>query len=812
MDRINRARNGQPLSESTEISGPAGAFEGRSRARSPIDRFLPGRTGAESVQTGRDREAFWDQKGLLCLAFSYCGGIGLYAVLPQEPLWLAVAALMAAIAGTAYFCGYGRSLALLLVLTLLGGVCAGALRSDLVAGPKLAEPVTAALVGTVLSSQAGVSGPRLVLKVEAINKVPAAALRFPEKVRIRVPPASTHSVGETISLRARLFPPSGPVMPGGYDFSFRAFFQTLGATGYSYGPPRKVPAEDVTTGIYLAGKVDRFRQYLSGQIRESLKEGPSSALAVALLVGDRNGISDQEEEDLRAAGLAHILAISGLHMALFAGGAYSVLLFVFAAIGPVAVRWPIHKLAAIAALAAAVFYLVISGASVATQRSFLMIALVFLGVVAGRRGLTLRSVALAALFLLLLAPERLFHPGFQMSFAAVVCLVAVYDGWRDRSSERLRNRRPHGLPVQVIRFCGKWAAGLIVTAAVAGLATGIIGAYHFGRIAPYGLIGNLLGMPVFSLIVMPMGVLALVLMPFGLASLPLAVMAFALEVLMEIAAFTAALSAGSGAIGNLPAFATLWLMTGLFLGLLAQGRWRVLAVGPFVAAAAVLWDHRPPDVQISDTGMRLAARDSEGVLKLSDSRSSFVSDVWLQADGSRVQTIKSRKMKSPQRKCDASGCITAAYSAHQSIPVGGGGSHLLISQPKTAEALREDCHRADLIVTDLIAPQNCPALVFDGPFRREKGAISIWLARPDRGQYGPSEQMQARSAAKTEPVKERVSDANRGRSNISKMRFALSAPKRPWHKDGTVTNRSLREQIAAFLRERGKDASPSTAY
>ncbi|MES0809064.1 ComEC/Rec2 family competence protein [Roseibium sp. SCPC15] len=499
------------------------------------------------------------------------------------------------------------------------------------------------------------------------------------------------------------------------------------------------------------------------------------------MVGDRSGIAEKQEDDLRAAGLAHILAISGLHMALFAGGAYGLALLIFASIPALPLRWETQKWAASAALFAALVYLFLSGASVATQRSFLMIGLVFLGILVGRRGLTLRSVAIAGLFLLLLAPERLFFPGFQMSFAAVICLIAVYEIWRNRERTFSRARQIDASVLsRVLQHVLRWGAGLIVTACIAGLATGLIGAHHFGRIASFGVVGNFLGMPVFSLLIMPFGVLALVLMPLGLASLPLIVMSAGISLLLKIASFTAQLDADAGVIGKLSAPVALLFVASLFAALLLAGRKRLWAIAPLAAGMMFLVQHRPPDIQIAASGTRIAARDEEGLLRWAGRRQSFATDIWYAGEGVPKSAIGSRKMKSPQITCDSDGCVISAYpasagddsNAKTQVP-------LKLALPKSAEAFRLDCKYADIIVSDLKVRANCPDVTsIGGSVRQERGAISIWLS----------------NGKKDHPVQKASPEAgSQPGAKIAKLKFAVPANPRPWHEPGTFTREQLRK-------------------
>lgn len=825
----------------------------RLRLRPPVFVFrapeASGRGTLEDQKRFGASESVREDQGLLWIGFAFASGIVVYGGLPEEPDWRVLTAASIAITGWIGFTGrVGRlSILALLVLSLWAGVVAASVRTALVAGPRLAEEMTVTLTGQVLAVQPRQSGDRVVLRVLTVNARSAGDITFPARVRVSLPKAAEADPGQTVSMRARLFPPPGPVVPGGYDFSFRAYFQQIGATGFAYGPPEPVPGPPPGLVLRATELISDMRADLAGRIRAVLPDSPEAALAVALLVGDRSGIGEDEEENLRAAGLAHILAISGLHMALFAGGAFSVCLALLALARPLAVSWPIHKIAAGVALTAASYYLVLSGASVATQRSFIMIALVFLGVLFGRWGLTLRSVALAGLLLLMLAPERVFAPGFQMSFAAVIALVAIYGAWR--GYRKASGWRPcqGGAAMRVLRSLAGWTAGLLVTALIAGLATGIIAAHHFARIAPYGLIGNMLGMPVFSLVVMPMGVLALVLMPFGLAVYPLKIMAMGLGRLLDIAQFTAELAPGGGLIGKLPAGAAFLLLAGLFITLLGTGRWRFLAMMPVAAGLLIAGVARPPDIQIAATGHRIAARDAEGILRLSSGRLTFAAAVWLQAEGDVEDTIPGRKMSRTQRQCDDEGCVIKAYSTGSkpdagkgAIVVGRQGDRpILIAFPRTVEALRRDCHLADIVVSDSVAPSACSApLVLDGPLRQRRGAVSIWLkperSEPDdqdpdwftraaRARDGSSindtdhrildhkkleDGSQTRKAADqtvsapsgqapTAPVdvlQPARRDAGRTRRTVlDRVHFAVPIPPRPWLQPGTVTRASLRQ-------------------
>jgi len=730
----------------------------------------------------RDDRAEWNRRfaeqRLLWSGFAFAAGIALYVLLPEEPDFYAVSALFAA---SSFFVlkTYRQSRlspVSAIVLALVAGIFFADLRTILMDAPRLADARTLTITGRVTNREVTPRGPRLTIDVRDVADLPRGLTRdtFPRRIRLSVPKTSISRTGDAVTVRARLFPPSGPVRPGGYDFSFRAYFEQIGATGFSYGPPE--PADLGAPSILLKAKrqLADLRQRISDRIYGLLGAGDRSALAAALLVGNRSGLSAESEEALRQAGLAHILAISGLHMALFAGGTYTVFLMLLSFSQTAALHYPTHRIAAVAALLAAVCYLALSGASVATQRSFIMVFLVFLGVLTGRRGLTLRSVALAGLILLLLAPARLFYPGFQLSFAAVICLVAVYDACRQGKSDRLSKERKGGPFARGLQFVSRWMFGLFLTALIAGTATGLIGTYHFGRIAPYGLIGNMLGMPVFSLIVMPMGVLALILMPLGLASLPLQIMAFGIDLLLAIADWTAGFGSHGGAVPVPGALTTFLATATLFVLVLVPGKLKLVSALPFSVAVIAAALSRPPDIQIADKGQLIATRDEGGVMRFHAGRAGFVTENWLQVEGLPGTAFEGHRMAAGQFACDGTGCLYRAYpdrapasylplfglsGASEQDPNIGRTDPLLLALPKTADALDLDCRRADVIVTSLTVSDDCSAgLVIDRRSRQELGALSIWLVSPQ------------------EPVPK--SDHAR----IEYWQAAKTTPPRPWHR------------------------------
>jgi competence protein ComEC len=287
----------------------------------------------------------------------------------------------------------------------------------------------------------------------------------------------------TIMLTGHLSPPAGAVEPSGFDFRRHAWFLRLGGLGYSHTPVVVLASAGRSMELALA----RARMLISTRVQAALP-GQLGAFAAAVLSGDRSGLNSKTLQDLRQTDLAHLLAISGLHMRLLTGFTFTLLRLAVLCLPWSARHWPAKKIAACSAILAGVFYLALSGGNVATERAF-----------------SLRSDSVAATLVLLLRPSALLGPGFQMSFAATLALITVYTIW----CEKCRQPWP------------KWTQPIwmvVMSSLVVGLATTPIAAAHFNMVSQYGLLANLISVPLMGLVIMPAGVIGLMLMPFELES------------------------------------------------------------------------------------------------------------------------------------------------------------------------------------------------------------------------------------------------------------------------------------------------------
>jgi len=530
----------------------------------------------------------------------------------------------------------------------------------------LGSDVTTRLTGRILSVEERANG-RTRYTI-AVVKTERPRLRYaPDIVRATAAGAADgFFVGGGIHGVVRLTSPSGPAHPGGYDFAFHSYFDGFGAYGFFLGAP--TPAEVAPESQWMqaaALALERLRRRIGDEIRR-IAPDRSGAVASALITGNKAGIPDEVNEALRISGLAHILSISGLHMALVAATVMATLRLGFAFFPHWSSRHPVKKYAAAGALSATAFYLFLAGAGVATQRSFVMLAIMLLALTFDRSAVTLRNLALAALVVVAVAPHEVAGPGFQMSFAATAALIAVYAGWRDRM--RHRDRRPdsgreHGVVLSGTKTMLRYALGIAVTSLVAGMATGLFAAYHFGRVAPYGLLANLLAMPVVTLLIMPLAVAAVIAMPFGLHVLPFTAMAWAVERVIRIAEWVAGLSPAVP-VGQMPSFALLGFAAALVILCLPSTWLRWLSL-PLFAAAAIFWRaDAPPLAVISEDARQFAMIEPvRGGTRLHVNRSrpnAFILEQWSDA----YRGIGIVKPGGPGGMTCGEGICTAAFAGH----------------------------------------------------------------------------------------------------------------------------------------------------
>src|ERR1700676_3255401 len=439
-------------------------------------------------------------------------GIAFYFTADREPVLSVAAVAAAGLCLAAFWLRRQRIFPVMVMIAAISaGFAVGTWRTRLIAHGVLARPLySVSLSGFVEARDIRERTDRFVLRVTQME-APRAPFQL-ARVRLSVRKGTAPDVGSFVELKARLQPPLAPLRPGSYDFGRDMFFQGIGASGFVTGSIKTLePPVSGGWSLRYAAFMQGLRDAIDARIRTTL-DGDKRAIATALLTGRRDAITTPVNDAMFISGLGHVLSISGYHMAVVAGVVFFAVRALLALIPALSTGFPIKKWAAAAALAAAAFYLLLSGAEVATQRSFFMTAVVLIAVMVDRRAVTFRTLAVAAMIVLTVAPEALVHPSFQMSFAATLGLVALVQ----IGMPRLFASPDHSATARVAMWGGREIITLTLASLVAGLATTPYAAFHFHRVTPYGVLANLAAMPVVSAVVMPAGMLGLLAMPFGL--------------------------------------------------------------------------------------------------------------------------------------------------------------------------------------------------------------------------------------------------------------------------------------------------------
>ncbi|MGU9981984.1 ComEC/Rec2 family competence protein [Phreatobacter sp. HK31-P] len=648
-------------------------------------------------------------RAFLFLPVAFGVGVLLYFAAPDEPLPWAPVPLLAALVLIAWRARQ-RPVARLLTTgfaAVLAGFAAGSLKTWLMTQPLLgADSGVVQVQAWVEAVERRESGERLTLRVRSISPFSGDA---PFRIRVTSRAATGAVVGRPVSLAARLRPPADPVAPGLYDFGRDAFFTGVGASGFVIGRVGEGQAGDPPIGVRLRAGLDHIRTRISERIRAAIP-GPSGAIADALVSGKRDGIPEGLNEAMRVAGLYHILSISGFHMALVAALVFAVVRGGLTLVPSLALKRHVKAWAAVVALVVSTGYLVISGAEVATQRSWIMIAVVLIGVALDRGALTLRTLAIAALAVLAIAPESLLGPSFQMSFAATLALVSGYVTLRPWAERQASD--PGGLG-RTLLLVTNGVIGLAASSFVASLATTPYAAFHFNTVHLYGVAGNLLGAPIVEFIVMPLEILALLLWPFGWDKPVWALAGLGIDLFVRVAEWVASWPGGRIIVPSARPAGLLVLSFGMILVAALSTPLRWTGVPLVVLGLALAPGGDRAAIIIDGEGSTVAARGQDGTLRVVSPRGNrFAVQRWLHAEGDARNAADDTVTAGVT--CDSLGCA-------MSLPGGG-----RIAVPRHSDAVADDCREARIVVTRYPAPPTCAAMVVDLKALAWTGAVRLY--------------------------------------------------------------------------------------
>lgn len=444
----------------------------------------------------------------------------------------------------------------------------------------------------------------------------------------------TFQVGECVELAAKVMPPYPTTMVGGYQFDRKTFFDKINGTGYSLSRVFVIPCgKSQITGESV---IEKIRNKIVKRI-ESVLPQDEAGIASALIAGVRNGISQRVTNNYRDSGLAHFLSISGLHMSMLAGFMFLLVRYVVVLMPSLALRYDSKKIAAVFAVVMSFVYLLISGYSVPTQRAFLMTLIFLIGVMISRRSISMRTISWAALCVLMVSPVALITPSFQMSFAAVVALIAFYESCRSYVQIKVRDKN-------IFKIVLVYLFGIVVSDFIASIATLPYSIYHFNRVAVYTSLGNLLAGPIIGLWIMPFVLISMLLMPLGLDYVPLKILGYGIHWVNEITAYVSALPHAGVPVMSMPMWGLIAITLGGLWLCLWQRKWRHFGWIGIMIGSLSLCLTQTPDVLIDSSGKAIAVKDKADNMVVLPSRGKmFIKNIWLEKTSSPKLTDKEKK-------------------------------------------------------------------------------------------------------------------------------------------------------------------------
>ena len=546
---------------------------------------------------------------------------------------------------------------------------------------------------------------RLVVTTSQVSNLPsltgtdiqlAARTDVPENLR----------PGSLITFDMVLEPSGGPIVPGGFDFDQNLRFRGISARGFAVSD---VAAEKSTvTQASLSEWANRYRDKLASRILTNLEQ-PVAGVAVALITGQRQYLDRETTNHIRDAGLAHLLAISGLHMGLITGVAFFMFELFLVCIPGIGTRLQVRKVAAISAWTVALIYLVVSGAGTSTVRAFVMVTVALLAVLSDRRVISLRSVCLAAIVILLISPQAIWSISFQMSFAATVALVVFYEAMSGRKKAATVPDQ-FTLVSSAVSRIGNFVAATALTSLIAQVAIAPIALFHFQSLSIIGVVANVIAVPLMGFVIMPAAFLALVLIPLGLDAILLFIMGQGIEWIIELSAFVTQFPASVLRVGPFEPL-TLFLTLCVFAAVMLIkhpliGPIGVLAFGLSLIATAEV----PALILIDGEGRIIATRTSDGSYgTIGGRRGGFRDEVWRRYWNIPLNA-PSQKLS---RLCDSQACATEI-----------GAENIVVVRSFSLPAVRQACNAGQIVV----APYN---------FRRHCREPAVFLAIEDIEAAGP---------------------------------------------------------------------------
>ena len=552
-------------------------------------------------------------------------GIGIYFALPVEPSkWLTLGLIEFLLLATFLCRRYPLLLRFIAVAAIILAGFTDIQLKTLYMEQKLPPPQTGNVYirGQIMSRDTNYRGrPRIVLG--NMENLEGEAIKG--HYRLTLPAKEKNfNVGQCVELVAEVSPVMKANLVGGYQPDRRLFFDGINAAGYVLSGVFEIDCRQAPN--WLAKQTDLWRQKVTETISKQLPASQAS-VATAIITGNRELMSREQAENYRDSGLAHFLSISGLHMSLITGLMFFAVRLFMALIPPLGLRYNSKRAAAVCALLVGTFYLMISGGAVPTQRAYIMMFTVLLAVWFERQAVSMRVLAFAAMIILFFSPQMLVNISFQLSFAAVVGLVAFYERFGGRLEGFLYGNG-NNLPLRMLRGIFAYLLGIVIADFVASLATLPFVIYHFNRIAVYTSLANLAAGPIIALVIMPAVLFALLTLPLGLSWLPLQIVGYGIGAINRITGYVAQMPHSVAEIYSFPMWGLLLIIIGGLWLCLWQKSWRYLGWILIFAGSLSLFTVRVPDIIAGDGGKAVAVRDNRGKLQFLSGGNKWMKQNW----------------------------------------------------------------------------------------------------------------------------------------------------------------------------------------
>jgi competence protein ComEC len=606
----------------------------------------------------------------------------------------------------------------LALASILSGFALATWRTLRVDAPMISKTTIAMMTGVVQTIDAKPEGARLLIMPITLEGYTGA---LPNFIRVTMSGMPHFEAGAKIKANVRILPPPGPVRPGGYDFARDAYFNKIGGVGSLLGKPIILSKNETFSFRFdFVAMIDRFRNHLANRIANAIG-GQAGAVSAALITGKRGMISEETNEDLRLAGIYHVVSISGLHMVLVAGMIFFLVRLFLVLIPGLALRFHVKIWAAIAAMCGAIAYDIFAGSEVATERSLFMTLALFGAILVGRPALSMRNLVVAAFIILAIEPESILGPSFQMSFAAVAALIAAYERVPHQATQEISDngtqntsKFSYGLFDRLASFIIRHVKAILLTTFLAELATAPFALYHFQRVQPLGVIGNMFTIPLVEMVAMPAGFVGLLALPFGLDGPVWHFMGYGVSMMLSLSHYVAEMPFASVSLPAISVSTLLFVSAGMIWIFLWSTSLRWIGLFPILIGGTIALTTHHPDLYIARDGASVAARGDDGRLHvMGRGVNEFTITQWLAADGDARSAQDVSVKQGPL--CSSSGCVMNSH-ADEKIVLG-----------LERDDIGEDCKLASVLITPFYAPRDCDeAFVIDRDVVNQYGAVVLY--------------------------------------------------------------------------------------